>query len=196
MMNVYELIASRRSVRRFKADPVPADLLVRMVDAGRLAPSAANLQPLRYLVVTDPERRADVFETLKWAAYIAPAGNPPPGCEPTAYIVILVDERVQAGQYKYDVGFSAENILLAGLAEGVAGCVLLSFDPKHIRKTFDLPDHLRPDLVVALGYPDEFPEVVDRSETVRYWRDETGRHIVPKWPLDEIMFLDRVEQPD
>lgn len=193
-MSMYDLILSRRSVRSFKADPAPEETLKRMVNAARLAPSGANRQPLRYLVVTAPELRSRIFETLKWAAYIAPAGDPQPEHEPTAYVIFLVDERVETGIYKYDVGFAAENFLLAGLAEGVAGCALLSFDPKRVVEIFDLPEHLRPDLVVALGYADEEPAAVDRSDTVKYWRDKDGRHFVPKKPLAEVMFINKVKE--
>lgn len=192
-MDIYELILSRRSVRRFKPDPVPLEVLERMVNAARLAPSAANLQPLRYLVVTEPELRAKIFPTLRWAAYIAPAGDPPPGHEPTAYVIILVEDEAGGGLYKYDVGFAAENLLLAGLAHGVAGCVILSFDPKVIVETFKLPEDLRPDMVVSLGYPDEEPTFVDRSDTVQYWRDANGRHIVPKIPLEGLLFINGLD---
>lgn len=191
-MNVHELMKNRRSVRSFQPKPVPLDVLERMVDAARLAPTGANLQPLRYLVVTEPELRGIIFPTLRWAAYINPAGNPPAGREPAAYVIVLVDERAKAAHYKYDVGFSVENMLIAGLAEGVASCVLLSFNPQTVTETFHLPDYLRPDLVVALGYPDEEPVYVDRGDTVRYWRDEQGRHFVPKKPLDEVMFVNKL----
>ena len=189
-MTVYELIKSRRSVRSFKPQPVPEEVLRRMVDAARLAPSGANLQPLRYLVITDPAKRAEVFAHLKWAAYIQPAGDPAPGHEPMAYVIVLVDERTANKTiYRYDVGHATENLLLAGLAEGVAGCLLLAFDPRKVVESFGLPEYLRPDIVVALGYPDETPVFVDRSDTVKYWRDEKGVHIVPKRPLAEVMFL-------
>jgi len=192
-MDVYQLIMSRRSVRSFKPEPIPRDTLERMVDTARVAPSGANLQPFSYLVVTEPEPRATVFDTIKWAAYIAPAGNPPQGHEPTAYVIFLIDERPGSKIYPFDAGFAAENLLITGLAEGVGGCAILSFNPKPIVETFSLPEHLRPVMVVALGYPDEAPVMVDRSDTVKYWRDENGLHIVPKKPLAEVMFFNRME---
>ncbi|MBW2060160.1 MAG: nitroreductase family protein [Deltaproteobacteria bacterium] len=193
-MDIHELIRSRRSVRRFQPKPVPLEVLKKMVDAGRLAPSGANFQPLRYLVVTEEKKRAKIFSTLKWAAHIRPDGDPPPGHEPAAYIILLIDERVGAkAVYNYDVGLAAENVLLAGLAEGVAGCLLLSFGRKEVTELFNLPEHLTPNLVIALGYPDEKPVYVDRSDTYRYWRDESGVITVPKIPLDEVMFINKVK---
>ncbi|MBW1709222.1 MAG: nitroreductase family protein [Deltaproteobacteria bacterium] len=194
-MDIHELIQSRRSVRRFKPEAVPMEVLKKMVEAGRLAPSGANFQPIRYLVVTDDEMRAKIFATLKWAAHIRPDGDPPPGNEPMAYIIMLIDERVGSKAiYNYDVGLAAENVLIAGLAEGVASCLLLSFGRKEVVEIFDLPEHLQPNLVIALGYPDEEPVYVNRSDTYRYWRDENGVITVPKIPLDEVMFINRVKE--
>lgn len=193
-MGVFDLIRSRRSVRRFTPEPIPEAVLIRMVDAARLAPSGANLQPLKYLVVTAPDLKKELFPLLKWAAYINPAGNPPPGHEPTAYVVVLADEDVKTGIYMYDVGFSVANMLIAGLDKGVAACVLKAFDAPAVSRLFGLPENLRPDLVVALGYPDETPIFEDRSDTIKYYRDENNLHVVPKRPLDEVMFLNRVSE--
>ena len=68
-MNLYETIIKRRSIRRFKAMPVAFDILENCVNAARLAPSAANLQPLEYIVVDEEPLLDIVFDTLKWANY-------------------------------------------------------------------------------------------------------------------------------
>ncbi len=88
-MGVYETAIARRSIRRFKDISVPRESLERCVNAARLAPSGANLQPLEYIVVDDDQLLPQVFATIKWAAYIRPAGAPPPSHEPKAYIAIL-----------------------------------------------------------------------------------------------------------
>ncbi|MBN1938764.1 MAG: nitroreductase family protein, partial [Candidatus Aminicenantes bacterium] len=71
-MNIHELIASRRTIRQYQDKAVSRALLEKIVDAGRLAPSAANLQPLVFIAVDDPDMRKRVFSSLKWAAYIQP----------------------------------------------------------------------------------------------------------------------------
>jgi nitroreductase len=185
----YEMILSRRSVRAFEPEPVPEEVLKKMCEAGRQAPTGANRQPFEFLVVTRPDLLAKVYETLKWAAYIAPHGDPPAGKEPTAYIVLLRNDREGDKVPYYDCGFVAAQTLLAGLCFGVAGCALLSFDPKKVHQDFQLPDHLQPEMVLALGYPAEFPVSVDREDTVKYWRDDQERHFVPKYPLDKITHL-------
>ena len=88
-MDVYEAIISRRSIRRFQQKPISTDLLKKFVNAARLAPSAANFQPLEYFVVTDKDLLDKVFETLGWAAYIRPKWSPSQEERPTAYIIIL-----------------------------------------------------------------------------------------------------------
>lgn len=194
-MDVYELMKSRRTVRLFQPKPIPDETLSRMVDAARLAPSGANLQPIRYLVVTDEELKAKVFATCKWAAYINPERDPEPGQEPTAYVIFLIEESVaNKAIVNYDVGLSCENLLITGLAEGVGGCLLLNFGRKEVKEIFDLPDNLTPNIVAALGYPAEEPVYVDNSESPKYWLDEGGVLNVPKVPLDEVMFLNGVKK--
>jgi len=95
-MSVYDTAIKRRSIRRFKDMPVPKDVLEKCVDAARLAPSGANLQPLEYIIVDDEQLVPQVFSIIKWAAYIRPAGDPPPGHEPKAYIAILKEASATA----------------------------------------------------------------------------------------------------
>lgn len=121
-MSVYDLILSRRSVRQFEPRPIERAILEKIVNAARLAPSAANLQPLEFIAVDRSEPKEAVFGCLKWAAYIAPQGNPEPGHEPQAYVVTLVNIRVREKGYEYDVGAAMENMILAALAEGIGSC--------------------------------------------------------------------------
>ena len=88
--SVYDAILSRRSIRRFQQKPVQLDLLKKFVNAARVAPSAANLQPLEYFVVTEKKLLGRVFETLGWAAYIRPRWAPNEDERPMAYIIIIV----------------------------------------------------------------------------------------------------------
>ncbi len=187
----YELIAARRTIRRFKPEPVSRELLGRLVDAGRLAPSAANLQPLEFIVVDGAGPRAEVFPCLKWAAYIAPAGDPQPGEEPAAYIVTLANTEIREKMFEYDVGAAMENMILAALAEGVGSCWVLSIDRDTLRTILDVPDHYRIDSVLALGYPAEDPTTEVMSDSFRYWKDAEGRLHVPKRALATVAHLNK-----
>jgi len=182
-MTIRELILLRRSIRQYQTAPVPDSVLKDIADAGRLAPSAANLQPLEFLIVNDRDVRAEVFSCLKWAAYIQPEGNPKPGREPAAYVIVLVNTKIRDKMYEYDVGAAVENMALAAAGEGLASCWLISIDRPKIQALLGIPEHVRVDSVLALGYPAETSVVETLGDSVRYWKDADGVFHVPKRPL-------------
>jgi nitroreductase len=187
----YDLIISRRTIRRFKPLPVPRDVLEGAVNAGRLAPSAANLQPLEFVAVDDEAVRKEIFPCLRWAAYIAPAGTPRPGEEPMAYIVTLVNTAVREKGYEYDAGAAIENMILAAWAEGVGSCWLISVDKEKVHAIIGAPPTHKVDAVLAFGYPAEEPLAEDYTDSPKYWRDESDRHHVPKRPLAKVLHINR-----
>ena len=189
--NVYDLAVERRTIRRFKPDPVPRELLERLVNAARLAPSAANVQPLEFVVVDDAARKAEVYPALKWAAYIAPAGDPRPGEEPAAYVVTLVNTKLREKMFEYDVGAAMENMILVALSEGVGACWLLSIDRDKLRAALGVPAEYRIDSVLALGYPAEEPAAEVMGESCRYWKDAAGRLHVPKRALASVAHFNK-----
>ena len=187
--SLYEIIAGRRTIRRFRPEPVSRELLERLVDVGRLAPSAANLQPLEFFVVDDAKLKAEVFPCLKWAAYIAPEGDPRQGEEPAAYIVTLANTKIREKMFEYDVGAAMENMILAALAEGVGSCWLLSIDRDMLRAILGVPEDYRIDSVLALGRPAEDPAAEVMGDSFRYWKDAAGRLHVPKRPRAAVAHL-------
>jgi len=185
-MTVEEVILKRRTVRSFQPRPVPDSILEKMVNAGRLAPSAANLQPCEFLIVDDPNLTAAVFSTLKWAGYVTPAGNPPEGKRPAAYIILLLNQKKSRGGIA-DAGAAIENMILTGLEEGVAACWLGSVDRGQLTKILNIPDYCRVDSVLALGYPDQENQAEDFSGSVKYWLDEKSNYHVPKRSLKDVL---------
>ena len=192
-MSVTNIILSRRTVRRFKPLPVDRTLVEKLVNAGRLAPSAANLQPLEFVAVLDEEARRAVFPCLRWAAYIAPRGNPQPGEEPMAYIVTLVNLSVRERGFEYDVGAAMENMILAAREEGLGSCWLLSIEREKLAAILNVPQGYRIDCVLALGYPAESPVADELKESVKYWQDADGVLHVPKRPLGAVFRLNRFD---
>ena len=138
-MSFYEMVISRRSIRQFKPEPVSRDILEKIVNTARLAPSAANLQPLEFVVVDEEELRKQLFTCLKWAAYIAPEGNPKPGQEPAAYIVVLVNSQVRDKGYERDVGAAVENMILTAWEEGIGSCWIVSAERNKIQEMLKIP---------------------------------------------------------
>ncbi len=193
-MNLYELIVKRRSIRRFKTEIISYPKLRNMVNAGRLAPSAANLQPLEFIIVDDEQLVERVFGTLRWGGYIAPAGNPPEGEQPVAYIVVLVNNLIASqrpASINKDIGAACENIILAALSEGIGSCWVESIDRKALAEILGLPDSVDINSVIALGYPNEDPVTYDLAQPddpIKYWKDEYGTLHVPKRKLEDILF--------
>ncbi|MEM3399740.1 MAG: nitroreductase family protein [Candidatus Micrarchaeia archaeon] len=189
MADIYDLICSRRSIRKFLQKPIPYDVLERCVNAARLAPSAANLQPLEFIIIDDAEIRKLVFTTLRWAGYIKPHGNPKPNEEPTAYIVVLSNKKHASEWTKYDVGLATENIIIAALAQGVASCIIGSIEKERLHEILKIPLTHDIELVVALGYPAHKSTTVMMSGdgNVRYWKDDTDTFYVPKRDLRSVL---------
>ena len=187
-MNVYEAVIKRRTIRRFKQQPVSFRILEKIVNSGRLAPSGSNLQPVEFMVVDIPELVVKVFETLAWAGYISPAGNPPEGQRPVAYIIVLTNKNKYEGDCVRDVAAAIENMILVALEEGIGSCWLGSINTNKLRNILKLPEHINIDSVVALGYSDESPQVEEMKDSVEYWKDENGVLHVPKRSLGDVFF--------
>lgn len=185
-MSVYKKIISRRTIRQFQARPISKEILENLVNAGRLAPSGANLQPLEFIVIDDAAIKRLVFPCLKWAAYIAPEGNPSSGREPIAYVIFLVNKEIRPQGYEWDVGAAMENMILTAWEEGVGSCWLLSIDRDRLRQILSVPDNYRIDSVLALGYPAEESVIEELTDSVKYWKDEQGRFHVPKRALKDV----------
>jgi nitroreductase len=190
-VNIQELITSRRTIRQFAPTPISRAPLERIVDAGRLAPSAANLQPLEFIAVENREVRDRIFPCLKWAAYIHPAGDPRPGMEPTAYVVVAFNTLIREKMVEYDVGASVENMALSAWGEGIASCWLISIDKPKIQSILEIPAHVRVDSILALGYPAETSVVEEFRDSPRYWKDDREIFHVPKRPLASVLHFDK-----
>ncbi len=185
-MTTYELILSRRTIRKFQQEPVPQELLERCANAARVAPSGANLQPLEYIVVNDPEQCQQVFPHTAWAGYLDD-GTPQPGEQPTAYVFILTNTEIRANAPQ-DVGIAAENIVLVALDEGVGGCMIGSLDRDALRQMLEVPSQCEISLAIALGYPAEQPMMEEMtSDSIKYYLDEDGTLRVPKRALADVL---------
>jgi nitroreductase len=190
-MSLYDLILSRRSIRQFRSEPIPRDVLTDIVNAGRLAPSAANRQPLEFIVVDEESKKEEIYPCLKWAGYIAPEGNPKPGQEPQAYIVVIVNSEIRDKGFEWDSGAAIENMILAAWEKEIGSCWIISMDKARVQELLGLPESYKVDSVLALGYPAETPVIEDMADSVKYWKDEKGRLHVPKRKLEDVIRFNR-----
>lgn len=193
-MDIYNKIISRRTIRKFKQVEIPVDILKKLVNAGRLAPSAGNRQPLEYFIATDNDLKVKFFSTLSWAIYIRPEGNPQKGEEPAAYIIIIVNNKIaNTAYFKYDVGASVENMTISALEEGIGCCWIASFNKNKLSEILKIPESYSIDCVLALGYPLEDPtfEDIEKDGSIIYHKDSEGRLHIPKRKLEDIIHIEK-----
>ncbi|KYK29087.1 nitroreductase [Thermoplasmatales archaeon SG8-52-1] len=189
-MDVYKTIISRRSIRRFQQKEIPIELLKKFVNAARLAPSAANLQPLEFFIVDDKKLCEKIFETVSWAAYITPKWAPSEGERPVAYIINLIKDTNNKWSDR-DVSLASENIVLAAEEQGIGSCIMCKIDKIKIQEILKIPKHIIVDSVIALGYKAEKSVIEDYTDTVKYWRDENQVLHVPKRKLKDIIHINK-----
>lgn len=184
-----DLVLKNRSYRRFFQErPVGEDTLKSLVDLARLAPSAANLQPLKFILSWESGLNASIFPNLRWAGYLKDWPGPAEGERPSAYIVILGDEAISK-RPGCDHGIAAQTILLGAVEAGLGGCIIASIDRAGLKEALSIPDGFEILMAIALGSPKETVaiEPMGAEGDVKYWRDAEGVHHVPKRPLDEVI---------
>lgn len=182
-MNIYKLILKRRTIRKFSQTEIKKSELLSFINAARLAPSSANLQPLEYILITKNLDR--VFECTNWAGYLK-NGAPKKEERPTAYILTISNTKINADA-KYDVGLAIENIVLTSLEKGVASCVIGSLNKDKLIKYLNIPKDYKIELAVALGYPKQKSIEDEFKQDTKYWLDKKEVLHVPKRKLEHIL---------
>ena len=170
-MQFQELISQRYSVRAYKPDPVPDDLLAQVLEAGRLAPTAANRQPFRIIVIHTPGREAELrrIDPREWFVR-APIILCVCTVRAEAWRRAVYDGKSHAD---VDATIVMDHMVLAAADLGLGTCWIAAFDPDAAREVLGLPPEIEPVLFTPLGYPADTPRPKERrplSELVRYER--------------------------
>lgn len=188
-MDFKQLALAARTCRRFEEErPLQMADLEWLVDCARLTPCARNAQQLRYSLVGPGETCQRLFGMTKWAAALKDWGGPFPGERPTGFIVMSMPK--SAGDLVWlDTGIAAQTINLAASSRDWGCCMIASFDHAGVSGLVQLPDELRPTLVLGLGVAKEVRRVADVPESgaLGYWRDAEQVHYVPKLALDTLI---------
>jgi nitroreductase len=166
-MSALDVIKTRRSIRSFLDGSVSVEDALEILDAGRLAPSGFNRQNWEFVYVDHPQ----VLRMIK---------NCAPGFYGDATAAIVLGVRERRGEYErerrrafhregydigvLDVGFAAENMLLAAHALGLGGCAIASFNELGVGKVIGAPEDWRPLLIVSLGHPTEAPKMPPKKK--------------------------------
>lgn len=187
-MDIEEVVFKRRSIRRFKQNPIPIEILKKLIDYGRVAPMGGNVQCIEYIIITDPNIRDKFFPLVSWAASLPEIERiPEVGRRPTAYIVVLMNTQIKKGG-EADVGAAVENILLGAVNYGLGACWMGSINRDKIRELFKISEYYQVAYVISLGYPDEISVMERYTDSFKYWKDKAGLMHIPKRDLDDIVY--------
>jgi len=104
-----------------------------------------------------------------------------------AYVIVLADTEIRKTGWELDAGASCENLMLSAWEQGIGSCWMAAIDRDGIRKTFEIPERYEISTVIALGYAAERSDVVDMTDSVKYYKLENGELRVPKRTLEEII---------
>ncbi|MCD6368659.1 MAG: nitroreductase family protein [Thermoproteales archaeon] len=168
MSSILEVIKKRRSIRRYKDKPLSKDQLMALLEAARLAPSAGNRQPWRFVVVVDPEKKIQLAKACRNQMFIADAG---------VIFVALSDPKASPRWHALDTMIAIEHIVLTATDLGLGTCWIGAFNPEEVRKIVEAPPELNVVAVLPVGYPAENPNPRDRKK------------------LQEIFFLEKYGNP-
>ena len=185
---IKDLIRKNRSYRRFHQDtPIGMETLKELVDLARVSNSGANKQPLKYVLVSDPETNAKIYDQIGWAGALKDWPGPEEGERPTGYIIVLRDTII--GMAGVDHGIACTNILLGAVEKGFGGVILATVKKDVVQAELNIDEKYEILVVVALGKPKEIVQLdaVEGDGPTVYWRDENQVHHVPKRKLEDII---------
>jgi len=142
-MEVSQAIRVRRSVRSFSEDEVPDEILSRMLEAGRLAPSASNRQPWHFIVVKDAAKRS-VLSQGRYAKFLTQC----------PVVIVGCGDKIRSEKwYKVDLAISLQNMVLEATSAGIGTCWIGSFDGTEVRELLKIPINFEVVAMLAVGYP-------------------------------------------
>ena len=187
-MNIYDTIMTRRTIRKFKQEPIARDLLKKLIDAARMAPTGANRQPLSFAIVTDKELCNKIFPLTSWAGYLKGTYTPSESERPTAYIAVFTDTENKDSS-ETAAGAAVENILILAHSEGIGSCWMGAINREKIPEIIGSPKDKYLLYIVALGYPAESPVPAPYTDDVKYYLDKQNVLHVPKKSIDDVLII-------
>jgi nitroreductase len=184
-VDVYSVIKKRRSIRSYKADKIPDEILDRLLEAIRLAPSGGNRQPYRFIIVQDKDTKDKIAAACRWypgrpqgQGFIAEAPVVIVACGSVNNAVVRyytdegvtlktgwdVPPEVDRNQADYqsvmeiDLAIALDHLTLVATEEGLGTCWIAALDEREIKRLLSVPDDKRVLVVMPVGYTDSWPE--------------------------------------
>lgn len=154
-MDVFEAIRTRRSIRKYRQEPIPDEKLESIFEAARLAPSAANRQPWRFVVVQDADRKKALAEAANNQTFLRDAA---------AIVAAVGDPAASARWHEKDLMIALEHMVLAATALGYGTCWIGAFDEDAVKRLLKIPVKMKVVALLPIGIPDETPAPRPRKE--------------------------------
>ncbi|MBN1502329.1 nitroreductase family protein [Candidatus Woesearchaeota archaeon] len=154
-MDIFECLATRRSIRKFTSSDIPMEMLGTILDAGRFAPSSGNIQNWRFVIVKNRETIAKIAEASMQQLWINQAPVVVVVCAETEKISQFYGVRGERLYLIQNCAAAIENMLLAAHAVGLASCWVGAFDENALRRILNIPEDIRPQAILPIGFPDE-----------------------------------------
>ncbi len=167
-MNVHQIIKTRRSVRSYKAEPVPEEKLKKVLEAARLAPSAHNEQAWKFVVVRDAEKRKKLAEAAMGQEFVGEA--------PVVIVAVALEpeELMSSGVPNYAVGLAiaVDHMTLAAVEEGLGTCWIGAFSQNEVKEILKIPARYKVVVLLPLGFPADKPGPKSRKNLEEIVCDE------------------------
>ena len=170
ILDIYEAIYRRKSVRAFQEKDVPEEIITRLLEAARMAPSASNRQEWRFVVVRDLRTRKALSQAACGQRFISEAPVVLACCAETDNHVMTCKQLC----YPIDVAIAIDHITLCASAEGLGTCWIGAFHEDQVKEILGIPPHIRVVELLPIGYPQD-PSPVQKR----------------RLPLENIMKYDR-----
>jgi len=154
-MEVFEAIEIRGSIRKYKPSSIPNEHLKKILEAARLAPSAGNRQPWRFITVRSSERKKLLAEAARNQMFLADAG---------VIIVALADHEAAPKWCKQDVMIAMEHIVLASTSLGYGTCWIGAFEEEQVKQLFGIPEGMAVVALLSIGVPGEKQQPKPRKD--------------------------------
>jgi len=158
-MDVMKAIQSRRSIRAYDARGVEDEKLMRILESGRLSPSAGNRQERRFVIIKDAKTRKLLSEAARNQAFVADAPVVIAACSVESEYVMSCGQLA----YPIDTAIAVDHMTLQAVEEGLGTCWIGAFDEKKVKEILRIPDNVRVVALLPVGYPSGIPDARPRK---------------------------------
>ena len=180
-METWDAIRTRRAIRDYADIPVPDPIVHRILNAGRLAGSAKNVQPWKFILVRDKERKRALSKCGRFARHLARA----------AFVVVICTEASHRRWAAFDSGRATQNMVLVAWDQGVGSCVAALHNETCARQLLAVPETMDIQIAIGFGYPSEGGE----GAIQRFIRTQVLR-VTGRKPLEELVFYEQWGRKD